>query len=66
VSGSTETKIYGQSATVGEHEEQQTLSRTGVFGKDVDERCRLFKNVRVMFSTIGILFSGKVRYTAIT
>jgi hypothetical protein len=66
VSGSTETKIYGQSATVGEHEEQHTLSRTGVFGKDVDERCRLFKNVRVMFSPIGILFSGKVRYTAIT
>jgi hypothetical protein len=66
VSGSTETKTYGQSTTVGEHEEQQTLSRTGVFGKDVDERCRLFKNVRVMFSPIGILFSGKVRYTAIT
>jgi len=38
VSGSTETKPYGQSATVGEHEEQHTLSSTGVFGKDVDER----------------------------
>ena len=66
MSGSTATNTDGKSATVGEHEEQHTLSSTGVFGKDVDERCRLFKNLRVMFSPIGILFSGKVRYTAIT
>jgi hypothetical protein len=44
---------------VGEHEEQQMLSRTGVFGKDVDERYRLFKHMRVMFSPIGILFRAR-------
>jgi len=38
VSGSTETKTYGKSATVREYEEQQTLPSRGLFGKDADER----------------------------
>jgi hypothetical protein len=65
VSGSTETTTYGESATVGEHEEQHTLPRTGVFGKDVDERQRLFKSLRAMSSPVEILFSGKLPYMTI-
>ena len=66
VSGSTETKTYGKSATVGEHEEQHTLPRTGVFGNDGEERQRLFKSWRAMSSPVEILFSGKLQYMTIT
>ena len=38
VSGRTETKTYGKSATVREREEQQTLPSKGLFGKVTDER----------------------------
>jgi hypothetical protein len=34
VSGRTETKTYGKSATEREREEQSTLLSTGIFGKD--------------------------------
>ena len=58
VSGRTETKIYGKSATVRECQEQQTLPRKSLFGKDVDKRIRLFKGLRTMFSPIEPLFAG--------
>jgi hypothetical protein len=38
VSGSSETKTYGKSATAREYEEEHTLPRRSVFGKDIDER----------------------------
>jgi hypothetical protein len=66
VSGSTETKSYGKSAPVGEYEEQQTLPRRSVFGKDSNKSSRFFKGLQVLFSPTEALFSGKLSYTVIT
>lgn len=66
VSGSTETKTYGKGATGREREEKQTFPKIGLFGKDVDERARLCKDVRTIFSAMERPFSGKLRYTSIT
>jgi hypothetical protein len=49
-----------------EHEKQSTLPRRSFFGKDTDERSRVFKELQVLFSPIGALFSGKLSYTSIT
>jgi pimeloyl-ACP methyl ester carboxylesterase len=38
VSGSSETKTYGKGVALREHEEQYTLPRRSVFGKDEEER----------------------------
>ena len=65
VSGSTETKTYGKGATVREREEKQTLPRRGLFGKDVDGRLYLFKDLRIMFFPMEPLFAGKLWYTTI-
>jgi hypothetical protein len=66
VSGSIETKTYGKDARVRECEEKRTLPRRSFFGKDTDERSRVFKGLQVLFSPIDALFSGKLSYTSIT
>jgi hypothetical protein len=38
VSGSSETKTYGKGVAPREYEEQPTLPRRSIFGKDIDER----------------------------
>src|SRR6266568_8627341 len=45
VSGSSETKTYGKDAIVRAHDEQQTLPRRSFFGKDREERSRVFQCV---------------------
>jgi len=62
VSGSSETKTYGKGVTLREHEEQPTLPRRSFFGKDIDERSRVFKELQVPFSSIEALFSGKLSF----
>ena len=59
VSGSSETKTYGKSATVREHEEYPTLPRRSIFGKDLDPRSRIFNMLHVLLSPPEALFSGK-------
>jgi hypothetical protein len=66
VNGSTATKTYGKSATVGEHEEQHMLPCTEVFGKDVDERQRLCQNWRAMSSPVERRFAGTLHSMTIT
>ena len=65
VSGSSETKTYSKSATVREHDEEPTLPRRPFFGKDGDERSRVFRALHVLVSPAYALFSGKMSYTAI-
>jgi hypothetical protein len=65
VSGSSETKTYGKGATRREHEELPTLPRRPFFGKDGDERSRVFNALHVLVSPAYALFSGKMSYTAI-
>jgi hypothetical protein len=43
-----------------EHEELPTLPRRSVFGKDVDERSRVFKALQVLISPTEALFSRKL------
>ena len=66
VSGSIATQTDGKSATVGAHEEQHTLPRTGVFGNDGEERQRLFKSWRAMSCPVELRFSGTLPYMTIT
>jgi len=65
VSGSSETKTYGKSAMVRDSEEQATFPRRPFFGKDGDERSRVFNALHVLVSPAYALFSGKMSYTAI-
>ena len=65
VSGSSETKTYGKSTLVREHEEQPTRPRRSLFGKDSDERARIFNALHMLFSSPEGLFSGKLSGTAI-
>jgi hypothetical protein len=65
VSGSSETKTYGKSTTASEHEEEPTLPRKHFFGKDSDERLRVFNALHVLVSPADALFSGKLSYTVI-
>ena len=60
VSGSSETKTYGKGATRREHEELPTLPRKSFFGKDTDERPRIFNVLQVLFSPTEVVFSGKL------
>jgi hypothetical protein len=66
VSGSTKTKTYGKGTRGREHEEQQTLPRRGLFGKDVHERSYIFKGLRNMLFPTETHFSGKLRYMTVT
>jgi hypothetical protein len=43
-----------------EHEDESTLPRRSIFGKDVDERARVFNALHVLFSPTEGLFSGKL------
>jgi hypothetical protein len=65
VSGSSGTKTYGKDTAVREREEKQTLPRRSIFGKDIDERPRFFKELKVLVSPTEALFSGKLSCTAI-
>jgi hypothetical protein len=65
VSGSSETKTYGKGVVLREHEEQHTLPRRSIFGKDLDKRSRIFKGLQVLFSPPEVLFSGKLFCIAI-
>ena len=65
VSGRSETKTYGKSAVVREREESKTLQRKGFFGKDHDERPRIFNVLQVLCSLAEVLFSGQLSSTAI-
>jgi hypothetical protein len=65
VSGRSETETYGKSAVVREREESKTLPRKDFFGKDHDERPRVFNGLQVLFSLTEVLFSGKLSSTAI-
>ena len=65
VSGSSETKTYGKSTTASEHEEEPTLPRKHFFGKDSDERLRVFNALHVLVPPADALFSGKLSYTVI-
>jgi hypothetical protein len=42
VSGSSEAKTYGKGVALREHEKQPTLPRRSFFGKDMNERSRVF------------------------
>jgi hypothetical protein len=64
VSGSSETKPYGKGVAPGEYEEQPTLPRRSIFGKDSDERARIFNTVHVLFFPPEGLFAGKWLGTA--
>jgi hypothetical protein len=46
-------------------EEQHTLPRRSIFGKDIDARARIFNALHVLFSSPEGLFSGKLSGTAI-
>jgi hypothetical protein len=65
VSGSSETKTYGKGVAPREYEEQPTLPRRSIFGKDIDERARIFNTLHVLVSPPEGLFSGKLLGTAI-
>jgi hypothetical protein len=65
VSGSSETNPYGKSTIEREHKEQSTLPRRRFFGKDSDERSRVFNALQVLVSPIEALFSGMLSYTVI-
>jgi hypothetical protein len=65
VSGSSETKTYGKSATVREHEEYPTLPKRSIFGKDIDARSSIFNVLQVLFSPTEVFFSGKLSCRAI-
>jgi hypothetical protein len=65
VSGSSETKTYGKSATMRGRQAKRTLPRRSFFGKDHDERLRIFNVLQVVDSPAEALFSGKLSYTAI-
>jgi hypothetical protein len=65
VSGSSETKTYGKDVVLREHRELHTLPRRSIFGKDVDERARVFNALHVLFSPAEGLFSGKLSCTPI-
>jgi hypothetical protein len=65
VSSSTETKSYGKSATVGEDRKQETLPIRHFFGKDSDERSRVFNALYILVSPTETLFSGKLSFTAL-
>jgi hypothetical protein len=45
VSGSSKTKTYGKGTAVREREENRTLPRIRLFGKDTDKIFRLFKEL---------------------
>jgi hypothetical protein len=59
LSGSTETKTYSKGATGKEREEQWTLPRRNIFGKDLDARSHVFNTLHVLLSPPEALFSGK-------
>jgi hypothetical protein len=65
VSGSSETKTYGKTVALRAHEEQHTLPRRSIFGKDSDDRARVFNALHVSVSPTEVLFSGKLSYTAL-
>ena len=65
VSGSSETKTYGKDATARAHEEQPTLPRRRVFGKDSDARVRVFNTLYILLFPTEALFSGKLSCTVI-
>ncbi|MCI0623635.1 MAG: hypothetical protein L0387_18585 [Acidobacteria bacterium] len=52
VSGSNETKTYGKNVTVREHEELPTRPRRSLFGKDGEERSRIFNGLPVLLSLV--------------
>src|SRR6476620_757245 len=58
VSGSSETKTYGKGVALREHEEQHTLPRRSIFGKDLDARSRVCNMLHVLLSPPEALFSG--------
>jgi hypothetical protein len=58
-------KSLGKSAVVREREESKTLPRKSFFGKDIDERSRIFNVLQALSSSSEILFSGKLLCTAI-
>jgi hypothetical protein len=60
VSGSSATKTYGKGVAMREHKELETLPRRGIFGKDIDERSRVFNALQVLVSPTEVLFSGKL------
>ena len=63
VSGRSRSKTYGKdcAATCG-----TTCPRTSLFGKDTDKSLRFFKGLRIMFSPVEPLFSGKLSHMTIT
>jgi hypothetical protein len=65
VSGSSETKTYGKSVTARKHEEELTLPRRSIFGKDTDKTPRVFNGLQVLVCPTEALFSGKLSCTAI-
>jgi hypothetical protein len=65
VSGSSETKTYGQDVALRAHAELRTLPRRHFFGKDSDERSQGFSALHVLISHADALFSGKLSYTAV-
>jgi hypothetical protein len=66
VSGSIETKTYGKTVALRAHEEQHTLPRRSIFGKDIDARSRVFNALQVLVSPTEALFSGKWACPTIT
>jgi hypothetical protein len=66
VSGSSETKTYGKGVAMREHKELHTFPKRYFFGKDSDERSRVFNALHGLVSHADALFSGKLSYTAIT
>ena len=64
VSGSSETKTYGKGVTLREREEQPTLPRRSIFGKDIDERAHIIQCVaRAVLSPRGAIFGKVVGYS---
>ena len=59
VSGSSETKTYGKGVTLREREEQPTLPRKYLFGKDFYNTARIFNYLRTSSVYLQTLFSGK-------
>jgi len=51
---------------VKEPEEQQTLPRRHFFGKNADNRLRLFNDLRTALASIDPLFSGKLSKRTMT
>ena len=65
VSGSSATTTYGKDVAMREHKELATLPSSSIFGKDRDERSRVFNALQVLISPAEALFSGMFTYPVI-